>query len=438
MERFAVRFTYLLPIEGEVIEDGVVVVENGEIKAVGRWREVDVSGYDVIDTRPSIGLPTLVNTHTHTAMVAYRGLADDLPLFKWLQEYIWPAEGRTVSPEMVRLAYRLAIAEMVSGGTGAINDMYFFQEVAAEVMEEIGFRGVLSEGLIDFPTPSFKVPEEGVKRVKEQLTLNGKFRYVRFGVALHAPYSCSPDLLREGYALAKENGVPLHMHVAETLDEVRQITERYGKRPVEYLNSLGLFDGVHFIAAHSVHLEEHEVKIYAEKGVKVAHDPESNMKLASGVAPVPDYLNEGITVGLATDGAASNNDLDMFSEMRSTALLHKVVRMDPTVMDAKTVVEMATLGGAKTLGMDTLIGSIVPGKRADFIAVSLDRPHLQPLYDPYSHLVYAAKSSDVEWVFIDGRVLKKGGRLTFIEDGEVREIGRRLREMVLKALEGGI
>ncbi len=436
MDRFAVRFSYLLPIEGEAIADGVVVVENGEIKAVGRWGEVDVNGYNVIDTRPSIGLPTLVNTHTHTAMVAYRGLADDLPLFKWLQEYIWPAEGKTVSPEMVRLAYRLAIAEMVSGGTGAINDMYFFQEVAAEVMEEIGFRGVLAEGLIDFPTPSFKVPEEGVRRVREQMTLNGKFRYVRFGVALHAPYSCSPDLLREGYALAKENRVPLHMHVAETEDEVRQITERYGKRPVEYLNSMGLFDGVHFVAAHSVHVSDKERAIYREKGVKVAHDPESNMKLASGVAPVPDYLNDGITVGLATDGAASNNDLDMFSEMRSTALLHKVVRMDPTVMDARTVVEMATLGGAKVLGMDSLIGSIVPGKRADFIAVSLDRPHLQPVYDPYSHLVYAAKSSDVEWVFIDGRPLKKEGGLTFIEDGEIREIGERLKEMVLKALKG--
>ncbi len=436
MDRFAVRFSYLLPIEGEAIADGVVVVENGEIKAVGRWGEVDVNGYNVIDTRPSIGLPTLVNTHTHTAMVAYRGLADDLPLFKWLQEYIWPAEGKTVSPEMVRLAYRLAIAEMVSGGTGAINDMYFFQEVAAEVMEEIGFRGVLAEGLIDFPTPSFKVPEEGVRRVREQMALNGKFRYVRFGVALHAPYSCSPDLLREGYALAKENRVPLHMHVAETEDEVRQITERYGKRPVEYLNSMGLFDGVHFVAAHSVHVSDKERAIYREKGVKVAHDPESNMKLASGVAPVPDYLNDGITVGLATDGAASNNDLDMFSEMRSTALLHKVVRMDPTVMDARTVVEMATLGGAKVLGMDSLIGSIVPGKRADFIAVSLDRPHLQPVYDPYSHLVYAARSGDVEWVFIDGRPLKKEGGLTFIEDGEIREIGERLKEMVLKALKG--
>ncbi len=436
MDRFAVRFSYLLPIEGEAIADGVVVVENGEIKAVGRWGEVDVNGYNVIDTRPSIGLPTLVNTHTHTAMVAYRGLADDLPLFKWLQEYIWPAEGKTVSPEMVRLAYRLAIAEMVSGGTGAINDMYFFQEVAAEVMEEIGFRGVLAEGLIDFPTPSFKVPEEGVRRVREQMALNGKFRYVRFGVALHAPYSCSPDLLREGYALAKENRVPLHMHVAETEDEVRQITERYGKRPVEYLNSMGLFDGVHFVAAHSVHVSDKERAIYREKGVKVAHDPESNMKLASGVAPVPDYLNDGITVGLATDGAASNNDLDMFSEMRSAALLHKVVRMDPTVMDARTVVEMATLGGAKVLGMDSLIGSIVPGKRADFIAVSLDRPHLQPVYDPYSHLVYAAKSGDVEWVFIDGRPLKKEGSLTFIEDGEIREIGERLKEMVLKALKG--
>ncbi len=426
-----------MPIEGEAIADGVIAVEEGEIRAVGRWGEVDVSGYEVIDTRPSIGLPTLVNTHTHTAMVAYRGLADDLPLFKWLQEYIWPAEGKTVSPEMVRLAYRLAIAEMVSGGTGAINDMYFFQEVAAEVMEEIGFRGVLAEGLIDFPTPSFKVPEEGLRRVREQMALNGKFKYVRFGVALHAPYSCSPDLLREGYALAKENGVPLHMHVAETEDEVRQITERYGKRPVEYLNSLGLFDGVHFVAAHSVHVSDKERAIYREKGVKVAHDPESNMKLASGVAPVPDYLNDGITVGLATDGAASNNDLDMFSEMRSAALLHKVIRMDPTVMDARTVVEMATLGGAKVLGMDSLIGSLVPGKRADFMAVSLDRPHLQPIYDPYSHLVYAAKSGDVEWVFIDGRPLKERGRLTFVEEEEIAEIGERLKGMVLKALSGG-
>ncbi|NPA79487.1 MAG: amidohydrolase [Thermotogae bacterium] len=434
MNRFAVRFTYLLPIEGEPIEDGVLVVEDGRIAAVGRWGEVALDGANVIDTRPSVGLPTLVNTHTHTAMVAYRGLADDLPLFKWLEEYIWPAEGKTVSPEMVRLAYRLAVAEMVSGGTGAINDMYFFQEAAAEVLEEIGFRGVLAEGLIDFPTPSFGKPEEGIRIAERQLESNGRYRYVRFGVALHAPYSCSEALLRRGHELAKHHSVPLHMHVAETEDEVRQITERYGKRPVEFLDSLGLFEGVHFIAAHSVHLSEGEMRIYAERGVNVAHDPESNMKLASGVAPVPDYLRLGITVGLATDGAASNNDLDMFSEMRTAALLHKVVRMDPTVMDARSVVEMATLGGAKVLGLDSLIGSLRVGKRADFIAVSLDRPHLQPIYDPYSHLVYAAKSSDVDWVFVDGRPLKREGVLTFVEEGEITEMGERLRRMVLRAL----
>ncbi|NPB03536.1 MAG: amidohydrolase [Thermotogae bacterium] len=430
---FVVRFSYLLPIAEASIEDGALLVRDGRIAWVGRWKDFD-GDQEVIDTRPSIGMPTLINTHTHTAMVFLRGLADDLPLFRWLQDYIWPAEGKLVKPELVRKAYKLAIAEMVSGGTGAINDMYFFQEVAAEVIEEIGFRGILAEGLIDFPTPSFSKPKEGIRRVEEQLKLNGRFKFVKFGVALHAPYSCSKELLKKGHALAKDHGVPLHMHVAETLDEVKQITEKYGKRPVEYLNSLGLFDEVHFIAAHSVHLKEHEIQIYEEKGVRVAHDPESNMKLASGVAPIPKMLQRNVTVGLATDGAASNNDLDMFSEMRSAALLHKVVGMDPTLMDARTVVEMATLRGSEVLGMEKYIGSLEVGKSADFIAVSLDRPHLQPIYDPYSHLVYAAKSSDVSWVFIAGKPLKSNGKLTFIEEGEILELGESLKREVMEAL----
>ncbi|MEO0215347.1 MAG: amidohydrolase [candidate division WOR-3 bacterium] len=430
--RFGVRFSYLLPIEpDDVIEDGLLVVEDDTIIYCGKWR--DVEDIPVIDTRPSIGLPTLINTHTHTAMVAYRGLADDLPLFKWLQEYIWPAEAKTVNEEMIKLAFKLAIAEMVNGGTGAINDMYFFQEAAAEVMEEIGFRGLLGEGLIDFPTPSFKKPEEGIKKVENQLRARNMYKFVRFSVCLHAPYSCSPELIKTGVDMARDYDVPVHMHVAETLNEVDEITKRYGKRPVKYLESLGVLSEK-FIAAHSVHLNEEEINIYAERGVKVAHDPQSNMKLSSGIAPVDEYLNRGITVGLATDGAASNNDLDMFEEMRTAALLHKVRTMNPEVMDAKTVVKMATIEGAKVIGFDDIIGSLKVGKKADFIAVSLDSPHMQPVYDPYSHLVYVAKSSDVKWVFIDGKPLKKDGKLTFISDEEIRDIGKKLKEMVLGAL----
>ncbi|MDT7904513.1 MAG: amidohydrolase [Candidatus Caldipriscus sp.] len=433
--KFGVRFSYLLTMEDDgYIEDGFLVVEDDKIIFVGKYRETPE--IPVIDTRPSIGLPTLINTHTHTAMVAYRGLADDLPLFKWLQEYIWPAEAKTVSEEMVRLSYKLAIAEMVSGGTGAINDMYFFQEVGAEVMEEIGFRGLLGEGLIDFPTPSFKKVEDGLKRVENQLRTRNLYKFVRFSVCLHAPYSCSPDLIKTGYELAREYDVPLHMHVAETLTEVEQIKDRFGKRPVEYLESLGVLHDK-FIAAHSVHLEEHEMEIYRERGVKVAHNPQSNMKLASGIAPVDKYLEKGITVGLATDGCASNNDLDMFEEMRSAALLHKVNRMNPEVLNAKTVVKMATIYAAKVLGFEDIIGSLKVGKKADFIAVSLESPHMQPIYDPYSHLVYTAKASDVKWVFIDGKPLKRDGKLTFIDEEEILEIGRKLREMVLSALKGG-
>ncbi len=430
--KFGVRFSYLLPMEpDEVIEDGLIVVEDDRIIYSGSYKET--GDIPVIDTRPSIGMPTLINTHTHTAMVAYRGLADDLPLFKWLQEYIWPAESKTVNEEMVSLSFKLAIAEMINGGTGAINDMYFFQEVAAEVMEEIGFRGLLGEGLIDFPTPSFKTPDEGIKKVENQLRMKNMYKFARFSVCLHAPYSCSPDLIIKGYEIAKEYDVPLHMHVAETLNEVQQITEKYRKRPVEYLESLGILHDK-FISAHSVHLSDNEIEIFKERNVKVAHDPQSNMKLSSGIAPVDRYIKKGITVGLATDGAASNNDLDMFEEMRTAALLHKVRTMDPEVMNAKAVVRMATIESAKVIGFDDIIGSLKVGKKADFIVISLESPHMQPIYDPYSHIVYTAKSSDVKWVFIDGKPLKKEGKLTFISDEEVREIGMKLKDMVLNSL----
>ncbi len=408
------------------IRDGkIIFVEKGDLPS-----EHLPEAREVIDASGCLVLPGLVNTHTHLPMVLFRGLADDLPLMTWLNDHIFPAESRFINRETVYAGSMLAMAEMILSGTTTFCDGYFFEDSVARAAIAAAMRGVVAQGFIDFPTSDQPDPSRHAA-VAENFMQKWRDRspLVTPALVCHSPYICSPETLRTIKATARRNGTLFLIHLAETREEVSLLRERYGKKPVHHLIDLDLLDEA-TIAAHCIWLEEDELDLLAQFGVKVAHDPESNMKLAAGVAPVPKMLRRGIDVGLGTDGSASNNNLDLFGEMAMCAKLHKAFSDDPTVLCAEKVVEMATLGGARVLGMADRIGSIAPGKCADIILVNMDKPHLTPLYNPFSHLVYAASGADVVTSIIDGKVVMKDRRLLTIDlnavMGEVRKIGTKV------------
>lgn len=428
---------WVLPITAPPIRDGGVVVEGTRIVEVGPRTELLSRHKDarIVDRRPAVVLPGFVNTHTHAAMIPFRGLADDLPLMEWLQNYIWPSEGRFVNEAFIRTALPGALIEMVRSGTTTFADMYFFQDLAGEIVREFGMRAVLGEGVIDYPTPAAPTPEEQLRRTEALILKFQGDELILPAVAPHAPYSCSVDLLKKSRALADRYGVPILTHIAETRNEVEIIRERYGTTPVRHLDRIGFLDD-RVVGAHSVWLDDEEKQIYRDRDVAVAHCPESNLKLASGVAPIPDYLDLGIRVGLATDGNASNNDLDMIGEMRTAALIQKGVRLEPTVMDAKTVVEMATLGGARALHLEDRIGSLEPDKEADIVVIRTNAIHAAPHYDPFSWIVYAAKSTDVDSVWVRGKALLLHGEIQGLDEEAVKENLRALAREIQDSLQG--
>jgi len=430
--RILIKADYILTMndKDEVLENSAVLIEDDKIIKIDKIENFDNESYDyLIDDRPNILLPGFINTHTHIAMVGFRGFADDKDLMDWLNNYIWPAENRAVDKEFIKLSVEIAICEMIRTGTTCYNDMYFFQDITAEISREIGIRAFLGEGLIDFPTPSFKNPEDGIKIVESFIKNYLNDEYIYPTLCLHAPYSCSKNLILKGFEIAKKYNIPIHMHVAETKAEVEIIKNKYNLTPVRYLNSLGIFEHK-FISAHSVYLDDEEIEIYKNYNVGVAHDPQSNMKLSSGIAPIVKMLNKNINVGLATDGTASNNNLDMIDEMRSCALIHKVNLMDPKVMSAKEVLKMATIGSAKVLGIDNKVGSIELNKKADLITISLDNFHLIPNYDPYSIIVYSACGLDVSSVIINGKVLMEKKEIKFTDFEKLKYNAKRLKEKV--------
>jgi 5-methylthioadenosine/S-adenosylhomocysteine deaminase len=417
-----------------VIEDGAVAIAGDTILEVGE-RAALVAKYPGVAqlTQPhGLVMPGLVNTHTHAAMGCFLGLADDLPLMTWLTEYIFPVEAN-LNGEMVYQSSLLSMAEMIKSGTTSFCDMYLFAKEVARATADSGMRGWLGEVLYDFPSPNYGVPENGIAYLEELLAEYRNHSLISITVDPHAVYTCSPDLLKRLKGVAEKHGVAYVIHLSETRDEVKDCLAKYGKTPVMHLDSLGLLDS-QVVANHCVVLSEPEIALLAERGVKVAHCPESNMKLASGVAPVVEMLAAGVVVGLGTDGAASNNDVDMFGEMDTAAKLHKVHRHDPTVMSAETTLRMATQGGAQLLGAETLIGSLEPGKKADLIVLDMNKPHLTPMYNIPSHLVYAAKGSDVVHSVINGRVVMRDKQLLTMDEDAVldrlREIGTQISGMV--------
>jgi 5-methylthioadenosine/S-adenosylhomocysteine deaminase len=398
--------------DNRVIENGAVLVLADRITNVGTEAELQKNFRGtVVDASGCIVMPGLVNTHTHLPMSLFRGLANDLPLMVWLNEHMFPAEAAHIRPETVYLGTLLSCAEMLLSGTTCCCDGYFHEESVAKAMAEAGMRGILGQGVIDFPAPGVSDPtrnvDEAVRFVK---SIKGKYDRIEPSIFCHSPYTCSAETLIKAKQAAREHGVLFQIHVAETDGEHEQSIEKTGLSPVAYLESLSVLDD-RTLLVHAVAVDEQDLSIIKQSGASVAHAPESNMKLASGVSPVPDMLAMGIPVGLGTDGSASNNDLDLFGEMSTAAKLHKVIRKDPTAMNAETVLRMVTIGGAKALGLGRITGSLESGKKADLIVVNMRKPHLVPMYCPMSHLVYSVRGSDVRDVMVDGRMVVADGKL---------------------------
>ncbi len=413
---------------------GTILIHNGQIVALGPDTLLTgtYQAQKAISAEGKVVLPGLVNTHTHLAMTLLRGFADDLPLQSWLEDHIWPVERAMMNADAVYAGSLLGMAELIRSGTTCFNDMYFFADQVARAAEKAGLRGRVGEGLLDFPTPRSRDTAEAFAFTRQLWEKYRDHPLVGVSIAPHSPYACGTELLQKAARMATDFQVPLHIHLAETQTEVAIIQERFGLTPTAYLDHIGLLKPG-FIGAHGVYLNEADQVLLAAKGGGIAHCPESNMKLASGVAPVPLMRAAGIRVGLGTDGAASNNDLDLFEEMSTTAKLHKLHMMDPTVMPAEEVLAMATIDGAHLLGWGDRIGSLEIGKQADLILVDLNSLHLQPLYNLYAHLVYSADGSDVSEVIVNGKLLMENRKLLTLEEEQIRLEAARFRAHVLAA-----
>lgn len=401
----------------DIIDDGLVCIKDGKLKRVetGSGDLPLPEAQETIDAGGGIIMPGLVNTHTHLPMTLFRGLADDLPLAKWLNEYIFPAEEKHIRPETVRLGTLAACAEMILSGTTTCCDGYFFEEDVAAAVNETGLRAVLGQGVIDFPAPGVPHPADNVKNALKFVQKGQSISpLITPSIFCHSPYTCSETTLKKAKNAAAAEDVLFQIHIAETQSEYDQIQAQQRATPIKYLDNIGILDK-NTLLVHCVWLDDDDLEIIAQRRAKVSHNPESNMKLASGIAPVPKLLTAGITVGLGTDGCASNNDLDLFREMDTAAKLHKVNVLDPTVMDAGTVLKMATIGSARAIGLEKDIGSLEVGKQADIIIIDTFKPHLLPLYNPVSQIVYAAQGSDVQDVIVNGKFLLKDRRLLTIE-----------------------
>jgi 5-methylthioadenosine/S-adenosylhomocysteine deaminase len=422
--------------ERRIFENGFVAIRGDRIVAVGDAATLAAKNYrakQTIDARGKVVLPGLINAHTHIPMVLFRGIADDLDLQDWLTKYIFPAEAKNVTRAFVVAGTRLGLIEMIRGGTTTYADMYYFEEAIAEETKKAGVRGVLGETVIDFPVPdnqtwasALRYTEDFVKRWKGDALITP-------AIAPHAPYTVSPEHLNEVRAFAEKHDVPIITHLAEAPTETRTIAERYNTRPALYLERIGFLSD-RLLAAHVVHVNDQEIAILKQREVGIAHCPQSNMKLSSGAAPVPQMLEADLRVGLGTDGAASNHDLSLWEEMDTAAKLHKLVTMDPTVVTAAQALELATIGGARALHLEKEIGSLEAGKRADVIIVDLSAPHLTPMYNLASHLVYATKASDVTDTMVNGRILMRNRRLLTLNEEAVKAAARRYQQQVSESL----
>jgi len=420
--------TLLSMVDGEEpIDDARVVIAGDRIKEVSVSHNNSLpETNEIIYATDAIILPGLINTHCHSPMVLFRGMADDLPLKSWLYEHIFPAEAKYINPNTVYWASLLACVEMIASGTTTCIDGYFFADEIVKALHKSGMRALVAQGVIDFPAP-------GVPDPKKNLDVASAFleRWVHFsdriipGIFCHSPLTCSEKTLLRAQEISTQFDLPLQTHLSETQEEAAEIKQKTSMRSAFYFDELGILKS-NLIAAHAIYLNEEEIDLLAEREVKIAHCPESNMKLGSGIAPVAQMLEKGITVGIGTDGCASNNNLDLFAEMDTTAKLAKVANLDPTIIDARAALAMATIGGARVIGLENRIGTIEPGKKADIIIVDTHSPHMTPMYNPYSQLVYSATGGDVRDVIINGNIVYRDRRFTNIDSTEIMDKVTRL------------
>jgi 5-methylthioadenosine/S-adenosylhomocysteine deaminase len=427
----------VVTMAGENIENGSVAIRNGEIVDVGSSKAIDgkYSAKTVIRAGGHAVVPGFVNAHTHVPMTLFRGIADDRDLMDWLTNFIFPAEAKNVDREFVKWGTRLAAAEMIRSGTTTFADMYYFESDIARETKAAGLRGVLGETLIDFPAPDNKTWDAAIAYMRQYAKDWKGDRLITPAFAPHAPYTVSTEHLKQVRALASELDIPILIHVSETKDELRQVAEKQnGMTPGAYLDSIG-FLGDDVVAAHGVHLTADELKTFAARKTGVAHCPESNQMLASGVAPVVDMIKAGMEVGLGTDGpAGSNNNLDMVEEMASAARLQKVMRNDPKAISAREVLRLATIGGAQVMGLADKIGTLERGKRADIVLIDLQQTRVQPVYSVESAIVYAASGSAVVTTIVDGRILMRRGELLTLDENEIIRKADEYRQKILRSL----
>ena len=419
-----------------IYEDGEIAIKGDSIVAVGSRAEIEArySGKRTIDARGKLILPGFINGHTHVPMTLFRGLHDDVTLNDWLYKFIFPAEAKNVTEEFVRWGTRLAAAEQIRSGITTFADMYYFEDAVAEETKAAGMRGVLGETWIDFPAPDNKTSAAMLAYTEKFLQKWQGDPLIQAAPAPHSIYTCSQKTLQEAAALARKYHTPILIHVAEMKKELDDSLKNNGATPVQYLERIGVL-GPDVIAAHCILVNEADRKILAQRGVGCVHNPSSNMMLASGVAPVPEEREAGVAVGLGTDGpAGSNNDLDLMEEIDLAAKLAKITKMSPLALNAKAVVEMATIDGARALHMEKEIGSLEKGKKADLIVISLDEPNAVPMYDIYAQIAYALKASDVETVMIGGRLVMQDHRLLTVDEAAAIAKAREYRKSVAASL----
>jgi len=431
---------WVLPVDAAngILPDHSLAIAGGRILAVLPTAEarVVIEAERVLTLPRQALIPGLINAHTHSPMVLLRGLADDLPLMTWLTRHIWPVEQRWVNPEFVLAGTRLAALEMLAGGTVCFNDMYFYPEVTARVAADAGMRAVAGMILVDFPT---RYAQDSEEYLRKGLAVQERYRdhaLIRPAFAPHAPYSVSDEPLKRLRTLADELEVPVHIHLHETRDEIVQSLRDHGERPLARLERLGLLEPS-LVAVHMTQLEEAEIAAVARAGASVVHCPESNLKLASGFCPVTRLTEAGVNVALGTDGAASNNDLDLLGELRTAALLAKGVAGSASALPAYEALRMATINGARAFGLEDETGSLEPGKSADLVAVDLGDPHTQPVYNPVSQIVYAAGREQVRHVWIAGRQVIRDGRPTTLDADRILEEAREWGERIAAEHFGG-
>lgn len=423
---------YFLPdsCQENLIHDGGIVIQGDTILECGT-REKLLSKFPDSDTfheNHGLLMPGLINTHTHAPMSCLRGFADDLPLMTWLQEHIFPVESK-LTPDMVYASSLLSMAEMIKTGTTSFCDMYLFAKEVARATETIGLRGWIGEVLYNFPSPNYGELENGFTYIEEMFEQYNNHPTITITADPHAVYTCSPELLKRIKKTADKHNCLLVTHLSENETEVQGCIEQYGCSPVQHLYKLGLL-GPNLLAAHCVQLSDDDMQLLSDNDVKISHCAESNMKLASGVAKIPEMLSRQMCVSIGTDGSASNNDVDMFGEMNSVAKIHKVQTLDPTVVNSEQTLAAATIQGAKALGAETFIGSLEAGKKADCIILDMHQPHLTPVYNIVSHLVYAARGTDTIHSFINGRMVMQNRKLLTIDEPlllrDMQRIGKEI------------